>query len=86
MTDWRREKKPFWDVEVKEHTVKAGPKRKISLPASTQKKISAPNQRKARVIAIEEVHRTHSVPLWKPCLRESWPHTKATPHQNPYER
>jgi hypothetical protein len=81
MTDWRHEKIPLWDVTIVEHAVRVGPERKLIVRGGTQKKIGALNERDARIYAIRQAHRMCSIPLWKPCIRESWPHSSAVEHK-----
>jgi hypothetical protein len=64
---------PAYRVQIKAHAVD-----RWMVPAATFK-VSAPNETAARLMATRAAHRTASVPPMRQLLRESWPHTSATP-------
>lgn len=61
----------LWDVVVEAHSVGAY--------AIEELRISfGGSEEHARLEAVREAHRRHGVAPWKPYIRQSWPHTKAT--------
>ena len=65
--------RPAYRVAIKEHVVD-----RWTVPAATFK-LCAPDETAARLMATRAAHRRAGVSPMKPLLRESWPHTKATP-------
>ena len=64
--------RPMWEVRIAAHDVAPRfrvPARTFTLGGSHQH---------AKLRAIQWAHADAGVPPWKPCIRESWPHIKAT--------
>jgi hypothetical protein len=66
---------PCWRVEVYEHDLAGG---RWRIPSTTVK-VPAETADGARRQVLHWAHADAGAPPWRPLLRESWPHTRATP-------